>query len=246
MRQSMSPFPFLSLPPEVRLQVYHYLIPNIPVRNFSLIRNKRPPLRRDGQPCCPALLRANHAIHTEAIREWYSAAAYEVIVDAKYILFCGKILAPYVPLPSTIRYVTTMHLCIALQRTPLHLLRPEATAPLEHLLGFQDRLVTLAKGIGDPVGRRLRTLLVEIEVDVPLLLSLSKTPAELLELLRWNLDPVRQNVRSVEVVNWEVKEQSYGIQSQEFLAAYGELRTVMHRFLENMREEMVSDKDNLV
>lgn len=106
--------------------------------------------------------------------------------------------------------------------------------------------MTLAKGIGDPVGRRLRTLLVEIEVDVPLLLSLSKTPAELLELLRWNLDPVRQNVRGVEVVKWEVKEQSYGIQSREFLAAYGELRTVMHRFLENMREEMVSDEDELV
>ncbi|RHZ60850.1 hypothetical protein CDV55_106181 [Aspergillus turcosus] len=217
----MSPFPFLSLPPEVRLQIYHYLIPNIPIRNFPLIRNKKPPLRRDGKPCCPALLRTNHAIHTEAIREWYSAAAYEVIVDAKYILFCGKILAPYVPLPSTIRYVTTMHLCIALQRTPLHLLRPEATAPLEHLLGFQDRLVTLAKAIGDP------------------------TPAELVELLRWNLDPVRQNVRGVEVVKWEVKEQSYGIQSREFLAAYEELRTVMHRFLEDMREEMVSE-DELV
>jgi hypothetical protein len=139
-----------------------------------------------------------------------------------------------------------MQLCIALQRTPLHLLRPEATAPLEHLLDFQDRLVTLAKGIGDPVGRRLRTLSVEIEVDVPLLLSLNKTPAELLELLRWNLDPVRQNVRGVEVVKWEVKEQSYGIQSREFLAAYGELRTVMHRFLENMRKEMVSNEDELV
>ncbi|EAW15252.1 uncharacterized protein ACLA_059150 [Aspergillus clavatus NRRL 1] len=237
----MSPFPFLSLPPEVRLQIYAYLIPNLPIRNFSLIRNKRPPLRSDGKSCCPAILRANHVIHTEAIREWYSATTYEVIVDAKYLLFCGNILAPYEPLPSTIRHVSSMRLCIALQRTPQHLLRP-TTSPLEHLMGFQDRLVTLGKELGDPVGRRLRQLQVEIAVDVPLLLSLSKTPAELVELLRWNLDPVRENVRGVEAVRWEVKEQSYGIQSREFLSAYGELRTVMYRFLEEMREDMMEEE----
>ncbi|KAF7596887.1 hypothetical protein BBP40_011932 [Aspergillus hancockii] len=137
--------PFLQFPPEVRLSIYKYLIPDLPIRNFALLRDpsKTLPLRHDAQPCCPALLRANHQIHDELLPEWYGNTPYEVILDTKYILFCGKVIPPYVPLPSTIRRVQSVRLCLSIQGTPRHI---HSQSTLEHAVGFQDRLAVLADG----------------------------------------------------------------------------------------------------
>ncbi|KAE8349844.1 hypothetical protein BDV28DRAFT_140372 [Aspergillus coremiiformis] len=232
--------PFLQFPPEVRLAIYQYLIPDLPIHNFALLRDhsKTIHLRQDGTHCCPAILRANHQIHSEVLPEWYGTTSYEVVLDTKYILFCGKIIPPYTPLPSTIHWVQSMHLTLAIQGTPRHIHSPST---LEHLLGFQDRLTTLATALADRrLGlRRLTRLHMDIGVNIPLLLSLSKTPSELLELLDWNLLPLRERVRDVRVVGWELREQSYGIQSEEFVRSYASLRSIMCAFLRDMRADML-------
>ncbi|KAB8075211.1 hypothetical protein BDV29DRAFT_172443 [Aspergillus leporis] len=238
--------PFLQFPTEVRLSIYQYLIPDLPIRNFALLRDhsKTIHLRQDGTACCPAILRANHQIYEELIPEWYGTTSYEVILDTKYILFCGKVIPPYAPLPSTIRLVQSMRLCLSIQGTPRHI---HSQSTLEHALGFQDRLATLAGALAgalaDGEGRKLTRLQMEIGVDIPLLLSLSKTPSELVELLKWNLLPLWENVRDVTDVRWELQEQSYGIQSEEFQRSYSELRSIMCAFLQDMRLDMLERPD---
>ncbi|KAL5363344.1 secretory lipase-domain-containing protein [Aspergillus floccosus] len=181
---------FLDFPAEVRLAIYHYLIPNIPIRNFNLIRgrSKAIPLRRDGGRCCPAILRTCRLIYNEVVPEWYGSTQYEVVLDTKYILFCGRIIPPYAPVPSTVRYVHSMKLCISIQGTPQYI---HSHSTVEHLLGFQDRIAVLARLLSDRASCRLQHLCVEIGVNIPLLLSLCKTPTGMLELLGWNLGPLR-------------------------------------------------------
>lgn len=234
--------PFLQFPAEVRLSIYQYLIPDLPIRNFALLRNhsKTPHLRHDGSRCCPAILRTNRQIHAEVIPEWYSATSYELILDTKYILFCGKVIPPYAPLPSTIQWVQSLRLCLSIQGTPRHI---HSQSTLEQLLGFQDRLTTLARVLSDKGDRKLSHLKIEIGVNIPLLLSLSKTPSELLELLEWNLLPLRENIRDVAEVCWELQEQSYGIQSEEFLRSYAGLKSIMCAFLQDMRLDMLVEPD---
>ncbi|KAF9892107.1 hypothetical protein FE257_002513 [Aspergillus nanangensis] len=233
--------PFLDFPAEVRLAVYQYLIPNLSVSNFSLIRgrSKPGPLRGDGGRCCPAILRVNHQIYHEVVQEWYGSRStpYEVVLDTKYILFCGRIIPPYVPLPSTIRWVHSMQLCISIQGTPQH---THSHATIEHLLGFQDRLTVLARLLSDRKTCRLQRLHIEVGVNIPLLLSLCKTPTVMLEFLGWNLGPIRTHVRDLQAVEWHLKEQSYGIQSAEFVQSYAELQWIMRGFLDDMRLEMLS------
>ncbi|KAL4891475.1 hypothetical protein BDV59DRAFT_181824 [Aspergillus ambiguus] len=235
---------FLDLPAEVRLTIYHYLIPTIPIRNFTLIRgrgSKTVALRHDGERCCPALLRANRQIYNELVREWYGSAQYEVVLDTKYIMFCGRIIPPYAPVPSTIRFVHSMKLCVSIQGTPQYI---HSHSTLEHLLGFQDRLAAIARVLSDRVRCRLHYLCIEVGVNIPLLLSLCKTPTGMLELLSWNLGPLKFHVRGLEWVEWELKEQSYGIQSEEFQQSYAELKSIMCGFLDDMRQQMSTPKDD--
>ncbi|KAI9040382.1 uncharacterized protein KD926_008339 [Aspergillus affinis] len=233
-----SALPFFEFPAEVRLCIYRYLIPNVPIRNFPLIRgrNKTVHLRTDNLPCCPAILRTNHQIHNELIPEWYGTTSYEVVLDNKYILFCGKAIPPYAPLPSTIQWVQSMHLKFSIQGAPRHI---HSTSTLEHLLGFQDRVVALARSLSHIEIRQLRKLHIDIAVDIPLLLSLSKTPSELLDLLNWNFSPFREIVTDIPEVEWDLNEQSYGIQSREFLQSYAELKAIMHGYLDGMRSDML-------
>ncbi|KAE8383103.1 hypothetical protein BDV26DRAFT_252159 [Aspergillus bertholletiae] len=234
--------PFLQFPPEVRLSIYQYLIPDLPIRNLSLLRDRSKTihLRHDGSRCCPAILRTNHQIYAEVIQEWYGSTSYEIVLDTKYILFCGKVIPPYAPLPSTIQWVQSVRLCLSIQGTPRHI-RSQST--LEHLLGFQDRLTTLAAALSDKAYRKLSRLQIDIGVDIPLLLSLSKTPSELLELLNWNLLPLRENVRDVPDVRWDLQEQSYGIQSEEFQRSYAGMKSIMCAFLQDMRLDMLERPD---
>ncbi|KAE8145029.1 hypothetical protein BDV25DRAFT_78603 [Aspergillus avenaceus] len=244
MASSPSPdvLPFLEFPAEVRLSVYQYLIPDLPIRNFALLRDrsKTVHLRHDGSRCCPAILRANHQIHDEVMSEWYGSTPYEVVLDTKYILFCGKVLPPYAPLPSTLRWVHSMQLSLSIQGTPRHI---HSQSTVENLMGFQDRLTALANALADKEDRKLHRLQIDIGVNIPLLLSLSKTPTELLELLNWNLLPLREHVRDVPELQWDLFEQSYGIQSEEFQRSYAGLKSIMCAFLQDMRLDMVAQLD---
>lgn len=240
--------PLLHLPTEVRLNIYRHLIPSIPVHNALILRSgfalssPPPSLRHDGQPCAAALLRTNRTVYHELVREWYGTVPYEVSLDSRYIVFCGRIFSPYAPLPHTLRFVTRLELRLSLQRTP-HVVRD--TAVVETLLAFRDHLTSLARCLGDRARRCLRQLIVRLAVNVPLLLSLSKTPIELLELLDWNLAPLRAHVAGLDAVEWELQEQSYGIQSREFCDSYAELRVVMEGFLNEMRLEMLAEGKDL-
>ncbi|KAA8651232.1 hypothetical protein EYZ11_007814 [Aspergillus tanneri] len=230
--------PFLRFPVEVRLCVYRFLIPNVTIRNFPLIRgrNKTASLRIDNVPCCPALLRTNHQIYNELVSEWYGSTPYEVILDNKYVLFCGKVIPPYASLPSTIQWVRSIQLSFSIQGAPRFIHSPST---LESLLGFQDRVMALALSLSPSGTRQLRNLHITVVVNIPLLMSLSKTPSELLDLLSWNFGPLREMVSDVPQVEWELFEQSYGIQSWEFIQSYAGLKAVMQGYLEDMRSDMI-------
>lgn len=232
---------FLDLPAEVRLTVYGYLVPNLPVRNFPLIRRQSKKFRDDGTRCCPAILRVNHQIYNEVILEWYGSASYEVVLDSKYIMFCGRIIPPFVPVPSTMQLVHSMQLCTSIQGSPQHV---HSLSTMELLQGFQDRLVVLARMLADRHATRLKHLHVEVGVNIPLLLSLCKTPTGMLGLLGFNLGPLRTHVRCLESMDWDLKEESYGIESQEFQQSYAELRSIMCGYLNGMRQDMVSDLED--
>lgn len=240
---SAAALPFLQFPAEVRLCIYRYVIPTVRIRNFPLIRchSNVIRLRTDNRFCCPALLRTNHQVYHELVREWYgSHTSYEVVVDHKYILFCGKVISAYSQLPSTLRWVQLLHLKFTIQGAPRHIY---STTTLDHLLAFQERVVSLARSVTHNEIRQLRKLHLEVGVDMPLLLSLSKTPTELLNLLNWNFNSFREIVKDVPEIVWELKEQSYGIQSVEFLQSYAELRAIMERYLDDMRSEMLCHPD---
>lgn len=104
-------------------------------------------------------------------------------------------------------------------------------------------MTTLAVALSDKGYRKLSRLQIDIGVNIPLLLSLSKTPSELVELLNWNLLPLRENVRDVPDVRWELQEQSYGIQSEEFQRSYAGMKSIMCAFLQDMRLDMLERPD---
>ncbi|KAI9774878.1 MAG: hypothetical protein M1840_000094 [Geoglossum simile] len=83
--ESEPPFPFLALPPEIRNEIYRYLLTrNGPVRSPHRPRQYAVPTNL--QPC---ILATNRQIHNEALRILYQENRLEIYVsDAVYLPTC--------------------------------------------------------------------------------------------------------------------------------------------------------------
>ncbi|KAF2669579.1 hypothetical protein BT63DRAFT_264421 [Microthyrium microscopicum] len=104
----------MHIPLELRFEIYSYLIPDAEVpAAFHQLKPREcghhkwpqgdPPfLRRDEEPCTPAMLRVNHQIHIELMEMWYSKATFHMNVEigglgTAYLL--GQRYDPKQPLP---------------------------------------------------------------------------------------------------------------------------------------------------
>jgi len=107
---------FLSLPTELRLAIYEYLIPN---NRVSPIIAREPPLRHDEQPCCPAILRLNHQIYNEVIGMWYGTATFGMNIAGRHFHALGvKVDNRDANLPSNFRLIRSLSIAIMLHWPP--------------------------------------------------------------------------------------------------------------------------------
>jgi hypothetical protein len=99
----------LSLPIEIRLEIFKYLIPNqYPGYGHAC--------RRDGEPCCPAILRTNRQIYNEIVDMWYGTGAFYCGVNwQRCLLFGVEFLDRRVKLPSTLRFIRTLSISVRLE-----------------------------------------------------------------------------------------------------------------------------------
>jgi hypothetical protein len=79
---------FLDLPAELRLQVYEYLLPDVPHRK---IRYPTPAtLRRDGSKASTAFMASCKQVHEEAAHALYGSGRFWVSINPCYIYFLNK------------------------------------------------------------------------------------------------------------------------------------------------------------
>ncbi|OCL07736.1 hypothetical protein AOQ84DRAFT_53721 [Glonium stellatum] len=83
---TISPFPFLKLPVELRLRIYRYLVPTRMIYSYEVIPPE--PFRHDDRHCYSAILRTCRTICNEAMGEWYGSALYMVVcnLDSVYAM----------------------------------------------------------------------------------------------------------------------------------------------------------------
>lgn len=116
-----APTSFLSLPPELRNQVYFYLVPDAVVEGHSYYGDRRPDIpasRRDLQRCCPAVLRINHQIHDEVMPVFYGTAKFVMQIEGALCHFLGKKFSTDAvdnlpqKLPPCFRFIRSLHIFI--------------------------------------------------------------------------------------------------------------------------------------
>lgn len=187
-------FPFLRLPVELRVQIYQYLIPDLPVPTwFSNYR--RSPLRRDGAPCCPAILRTCRTIYRELVAEWYGAAMYSISI-AYHGIYCfnSKFLPYSRSLPSVFREIKYLDLSIELTGY-LHVCTPRSsdygTSTYCPQFTFQDCLQVLVDCFA-PGRAKLKQLRLHLSAGLPFFYYIKRHPGEVLRTLEWNLAPLRK------------------------------------------------------
>lgn len=89
---NIAPTSFLSLPLELRTQIYEYLIPDDVVQGYWFSRQgarDSRPIRQDQQACCPAILRSNRQIHDEVIGMFYGTARFIMQINGRWRHFLG-------------------------------------------------------------------------------------------------------------------------------------------------------------
>jgi hypothetical protein len=145
MAESLQQTGFLSLPYELRLRIYQYLIPDC-VEFISGTSPKRLPLRLDRVPCCPALLRTNQQIHRELIELFYGSVTFEIIIARSVHVF-GNPFSAEARLPSTIRWMRNIRIDISLLPCPQgdniecrEQYNPLMVALIDHLLAMDSNL----------------------------------------------------------------------------------------------------------
>lgn len=234
---------FLDLPAESRLNIYRYLIPSIPIRNFLRlgVRNELlrtySSVRHDGQPCATALLRTNRTVYDELVREWYGAVPYQVsIIDPGYILFCNREFKWDMALPRTIRFVTRLELHVSLWSW-----HDTSTTVAMDLLNIRKSVDLLGRSLGSRGDRCLRELLVCLDFEVPSVVIWEKSPLELLDYLA----PLRAHVAGLQAVKWELRNVTSSFLDDEFPTSYNWLRGDVEAYLDQMRLEMLATGEDL-
>ncbi|KAI9695310.1 MAG: hypothetical protein M1820_008717 [Bogoriella megaspora] len=144
-------FPFLKLPPELRLKIYSYLFPNKPVTG----RHKQR-LRHGGESCCTAILRTNHLIYDEASELLYGSVQFRVTFAC-----CGCNAAfMRTSLNCVKNHRQAMWQALAKVRDLRVDIRPIPSYQIEPVCHVQDLLADLVNGLTD--NGRLRRLSIRV------------------------------------------------------------------------------------
>jgi hypothetical protein len=112
---------FLSLPVELRLEVYKHLIPDNVVP--SGINRDVMPLssyfRHDSKPICPAILSLNCQIYYEVFHMWYGTASFGMIMNRRWFYFLFATFDPFdkieIKLPPNLRYICKLKIEVSLE-----------------------------------------------------------------------------------------------------------------------------------
>jgi len=95
--------------------VYEYLVPNVVVGGYKRGDN----LRSDQEPCCPAILRANHQIYNEIVGMWYGGVEYYAYITGRHFYIHGIQIADRdTKLFSNFRFISVLRLDIMLHWPP--------------------------------------------------------------------------------------------------------------------------------
>ncbi|EAW12036.1 uncharacterized protein ACLA_007960 [Aspergillus clavatus NRRL 1] len=174
---------FTDLPPEIRVLVYRYLIPNTDAETAH---------RLDREPCAPAMLRTNSMIYRELLQEWYSAIPYSLsIATPADICFTHQQFSPDNPLPSTLLQVSTLHLYINIVRSPQSKTpRLLSEGVKEESDKYRDRVEAVAQFLARPDCRLKRLRLVAIFNRLAYN-TLRGSPENLHKALDFTLSPLR-------------------------------------------------------
>lgn len=107
-------FPLLSLPLEIRLQIFRYLCPDVDCD--SLFQSHKV-LRADGFVCNPAIFLINRQLFDEVRDEWYGQVYYRARIHPTGFHLHGCVWSLYRELPRTLGYIRNLDLEIQL-KTP--------------------------------------------------------------------------------------------------------------------------------
>jgi hypothetical protein len=133
------PCHFMKIPPEVRMQIFRYLLPDKPISAW-LDR----PLRKDHVQCTPSILRLNKQTSEEALEVLYGTQTFTVSFNKDAFQLCGRTYlspldsygaertrvnsqnpTPFVAIPAMLSKIRSMRIQMALVK-PLH---PRARRP---------------------------------------------------------------------------------------------------------------------
>ena len=170
------PFRFLSLPKEIRLQIYHFLAPNTP----------KSPFRDDSRPCCPSILRTNRTIYKEAVVEWYSLMPYKASIFVKELQLLSFTISPDEALPWMFQAIKFLDLSIRLEKVSM----PGLDYKSSRHLAVHQILYTCFPPRATRAGN-LQQLRVELGVMPPFFLAYKHQPDQLQRALDGNLSALR-------------------------------------------------------
>ncbi|KAI9867402.1 MAG: hypothetical protein M1813_008960 [Trichoglossum hirsutum] len=232
---AVPPFPFLSLPVELRKLIYRHLIPNATVPTWTA-GTKRPPMRDDGRPCSPAILFLNRTIYQEVFEEWYGSAVYEVDFQADGMHFLDQVIPLDGTPPSTFRAVRSMRVNASLTNRP----RNQKAAYKEDHKGC---MVALAEWLSPMAGpNRLQWLYLHVSTWPPYFARRIGKPDEIRQGLAWNLNPLRA-IRGLSKVHADIVVPTYLGQmmgfSERFIKGKTEHLAIAREFIDEMESEMV-------
>ncbi|KAF2801993.1 uncharacterized protein BDZ99DRAFT_504240 [Mytilinidion resinicola] len=112
-------FPLMSLPTEIRLMIYEYLVPDklVPSSRTLVARTSRNSdfrsLRHDGDKCYPALLRSSKLVNAEASYQFFKSAVFQMKVQWNTITFLQHQHNEF-SLPSSLAHVKHLHIFLEL------------------------------------------------------------------------------------------------------------------------------------
>ena len=178
-------FSFTSLPLEIRRQIYRELAPN----------THTSPFRKDGRPCCPAILRTNRAIYGEAIVEWYSIMPYKVSITKEIELLNHKI-SPHQALPRMFSAIKSLDLSVHLQKHR----RPELSDEPTCRLSTNGQLLDACFPSNAIGTMHLSALQLRLSFAPPFFTAYKDQPDQLRRALESSLGPL-QRLRGLREVN---------------------------------------------
>lgn len=118
----------MTLPVEIRLLIYSYLIPNATVPSGSW-KDKWEQygvwvrLRHDRKPCRLALLQTNRTIYYEMVELLYSSPCYSLWLEKNNLRFVNRYFSSVTSLPFGFQFITSLSLTVKVAGRSLDYIR---------------------------------------------------------------------------------------------------------------------------